>query len=159
MESKKLRVGWFTFTCCEDSTIIFTELLNRHWQEWLPKIEFIHARVLQGRNRLEEMDVAFLEGAIASDTQAEKARLIRGLAKRVIAIGACACTGNPSAQRNSFAAPTKAEISALLARFGQADRVRTLRDVIAVDDMVQGCPMVEQQFITVLNKYFKEFGV
>ena len=43
---KKLRVGWFSFSCCEDSTIIFTELLNDHWQEWKDKIEFVDALVL-----------------------------------------------------------------------------------------------------------------
>ena len=26
---KKLAIGWFTFTCCEDSSIVFIELMNR----------------------------------------------------------------------------------------------------------------------------------
>ena len=61
---KKLRIGWFTFTCCEDSTIMFTELLNTHWEEWNPKLEFVHAKTLQAHNEMREMDVAFVEGAI-----------------------------------------------------------------------------------------------
>ena len=32
--ASKLVVGWFSFTCCEDSTILFTELLNDHLDEW-----------------------------------------------------------------------------------------------------------------------------
>jgi len=31
---KKLKIGWFSFTCCEDSTIMFTEMLNDHFFAW-----------------------------------------------------------------------------------------------------------------------------
>jgi hypothetical protein len=34
----RLVVGWFSFTCCEDSTILLTELLNDHL---LPLIEVV----------------------------------------------------------------------------------------------------------------------
>ena len=39
-EVKKLKVGWFTFTCSEDSTIMFTELMNEHYEEWFRLIDF-----------------------------------------------------------------------------------------------------------------------
>ena len=44
-ESKKIKVGWFSFSCCEDSTVMFTELLNDHYKEWLPLLDIRHARV------------------------------------------------------------------------------------------------------------------
>jgi sulfhydrogenase subunit delta len=156
---KKLRIGWFTFTCCEDSTIIFTELLNTHWQDWARKIDFIHANVLKTKNRWEEMDVAFVEGAICSPEQEDKLKKIRSLAKKIVTIGACACTGQPSGQRNNFDAKTKSEIAELLKRFNQSDRVRTVKEVVPVEDAVNGCPMLEAQFLKVLDKYLLEFGV
>ncbi|HUD20101.1 MAG TPA: hypothetical protein VMR81_06695 [Patescibacteria group bacterium] len=159
MSNKKLRVGWFTFTCCEDSTIVFTELLNMHWQVWREKIDFVHAKVLQNTNRWEPMDVAFVEGAISSSDQEEKVKKIRGLATKLVAIGACACTGMPSNQRNRFDAPTKEEIKELLVRFKHADTVKMLRQVVTVDDEVNGCPMNEQPFLDLIDKYLVEFGV
>lgn len=156
---KKLRVGWFTFTCCEDSTIIFTELLNQHYKEWKDKLEFVHAKVLKTKNRWEPMDVAFVEGAIASLAQEEKLKKIRSLSQKLVAIGACACIGMPSSQRNSFDAPTKEEINHLLLRFKQADRVKTVSEVVAVDELVQGCPMNEAVFLQIVEKYLKEFGI
>ncbi len=65
---KKIKLGWFSFTCCEDSTIIFTELLNSHYREWLKKIEFVHARILRKdeSEEIKDMDIAFVEGAISS---------------------------------------------------------------------------------------------
>lgn len=156
---KKLRVGWFTFTCCEDSTIIFTELLNSHWQEWRDKLEFVHAKVLQTKNSWEEMDVAFVEGAISSHAQEEKLKKIRSLSKKLVAIGACACIGMPSSQRNAFDETTKAEIAPFLLQFHMNDRVKTVEEIVQVDDKVHGCPMNETTFLEVVNKYLKEFQI
>jgi predicted thioredoxin/glutaredoxin len=61
---KKLRIGIFSFTCCEDSTILFTELMNKHYETWRKVLDIRHARVLQSHNVMDEMDVAFVEGAI-----------------------------------------------------------------------------------------------
>lgn len=159
MEPKKLRVGWFTFTCCEDSTIIFTELLNDHWKEWKQKIQFVHAKVLQDTNRWEHMDVAFVEGAIASENQVEKLKKIRDLATKLVAIGSCACTGSPSNQRNAFSGPTQEEIQSLLLKFNHAEKVRPIKEIVKVDDMINGCPMNEIPFLMALGKYLKEFEI
>ena len=61
MAEKKLKIGWFSFSCCEDSTIIFIELLNDHYKEWLPLLEFKHANVLQSKNTMEDIDVSFIK--------------------------------------------------------------------------------------------------
>lgn len=156
---KKLRLGWFTFTCCEDSTIIFTELLNSQWQEWRDKLEFIHAKVLQTKNSWEKMDVAFVEGAISSNEQEEKLKKVRSLTKKLVAIGACACIGMPSSQRNALDETTKAEIAPYLLQFHMNDRVKAVEEVVKVDDKVHGCPMNEMAFLSVLGKYLKEFRV
>lgn len=159
MTDKKLRIGWFTFACCEDSTIIFTELLNTHYRQWMRYIDFRHAKILQSKNTWDEMDVAFVEGAVTSEKQVEKLKKIRSLAKKVVAIGACACIGMPSSQRNQFDEATKAEISFLLDRFKYSEFVSKISDIITVDDQVNGCPMDEKKFLDVLNKYINEFGI
>lgn len=159
MDTNKLRIGWFTFTCCEDSTIIFTELFNTYYKEWVKKIDFIHARILQSNNRWENMDVAFVEGAISGPAQEEKLNKIRSLSTYLVAIGACACSGLPSGQRNTFDPEKKEEIKRLTERFQYADYVKRLDEVVTVDDKVQGCPMTEEQFLMVLNKYLHKFNI
>ena len=99
---ERLVVGWFSFTCCEDSTILLTELLNDYLDEWKKVVEFRHMRALKTNNSLDGLDVAFVEGAISSDSQAREAQRIRKNARYVVAIGACACTGKPSTSRNQF---------------------------------------------------------
>lgn len=159
-QSKRLVVGWFSFTCCEDSTILLTELLNDHLDEWKKVVEFRHMKALKTRNSLSGLDVAFVEGAISSDSQAEEARRIRENAKYVVAIGACACTGQPSTSRNQFVSEQLDEkIRWYLSHFDYGREVRTLGDVVRVDDMVRGCPMKVPSFLQTLEKYLRLFDV
>ncbi len=158
-KAKKLRIGWFTFTCCEDSTVIFAELMNDHFEEWRKVLDIRHARVLQTKNVLDELDVAFVEGAINAPEQEERLKEIRAKSKKLVAIGACACTGMPSAQRNAFSPELKERINFLVARFRQGEKVKKLDEVVPVDEVVNGCPMVESVFLNVVNKMLKEFGI
>jgi sulfhydrogenase subunit delta len=148
----KLIAGWFTFSCCEDSTILFTELLNNHWQTWTKAIEFKYAKVLRQSAAIGPMDVAFVEGAIASDTQAAKLKKIRELAKTLVAVGACAVSGMPSAQRNRFTPAQLKVIKPLLEQFSYNDQVQRLDEIVKVDYFVPGCPMDEAKFIALINQ-------
>jgi coenzyme F420-reducing hydrogenase gamma subunit len=157
--NNKLRVGWFSFTCCEDSTIIFTELLNEHFFEWKKVIDFRHARILKTKNQLDELDVAFVEGAISSQAQLEKLKKIREVSKKLVAIGSCAVTGFPSAQRNLFNEEQKKEIAPILERFQYTAKVMKLDEVVAVDAYIPGCPMEAEKFLSLLNQLLEEHGI
>ena len=155
--TSKIRIGWFSFSCCEDNTVIMTEVMNDHWQEWKKLFDFRHVRVLKSHNVLDELDIAFIEGAVASDTQAEKVREIRAKSKLEVAIGACAVVGMPSGQRNFFTEGQKKEIEFLVARFGALPKVLKLADVIKVDAEVGGCPIDPDKFLTAVNTLVKQF--
>jgi NAD-reducing hydrogenase small subunit len=159
MEKKKLKIGWFSFTCCEDSTMVWIELMNDNFFKWKDLLEIRYSRVLKKNNRLDNIDVAFVEGAITNDKDAKMLQSIRENSKKLVAIGACAVDGMPAAQRNNFDDNLKKEIEFLLKRFNQAEKVRMIKDVVKIDDAVPGCPMGEEAFLKVLDKYLKEFGV
>lgn len=150
---KKLRVGWFSFTCCEDSTILFTELLNTHWDQWKDKLEFVNARVLKTKGELKDLDISFVEGAISSQNHIDKLKKIRDNSKIVVAIGACAVNAMPSGWRNTFDEKTKQEIQYLVERFSHLPRVEPLSKFIKVDEIVPGCPMDEKKFLEIMDKY------
>lgn len=156
---KKLRIGWFSFSCCEDSTVMFTEILNDHYKEWLPLLDVRHARVLQTKNVLDELDVAFVEGAIAAPEHEEKLKEIRAKSKKLVAIGACATIGNPSCQRNEFPEEVRDQIQFLLDRFHYGERAKKLDEIVTVDASVPGCPMDTNRFVEVLTNTLKEFEI
>ena len=117
-------------------------------------------KALKTNNSLSGLDVAFIEGAISSESQAKEVRQIRENSKYVVAIGACACTGQPSTSRNQFASEQINErIQWYLSHFDYGKEVKRLGEVIPVDDMVRGCPMKAQSFLQTLNKYLDLFGV
>ena len=149
---QKLIIGWFTFTCSEDSTIMMTELLNNHWQDWTKEIDFKYVKTLRKSKPIGPMDVAFVEGAISSESQEKKLKEIRGFAKKLIAIGSCAVTGQPSAQRNQFNQDQLASIKPILEKFSYNQNVKKLSDIITVDHSVPGCPMNEQIFLDLINQ-------
>lgn len=155
-ENKKLKVGWFSFSCSEDSTIVFTELMNEHWQDWKKLFDFRHVRVLQAKNILDEFDIAFIEGAVTSDGQAEQLKEIRQKSKKLVAVGACAVQGMPAGQRNFFDEKQKEEIEALIARFAALPKVLKVSEVVKVDAEVPGCPMDPDKFLETVNKLVVE---
>jgi len=156
---KKLVIGWFTFTCSEDNTILFVELFNQYYFEWKDKIDFKHCKILKSKNEFGNFDVAFVEGAISTKREEDKLLEIRDNAKKLVAVGACACTGLPSGQRNSFNEETLAVIEPFLKQFRLRKKIVPLSDLVKVDDSLPGCPMVPNQFVSLLGRYFQEFKV
>lgn len=153
--NQKIKIGWFSFCCSEDSTIVMTELMNTHWQEWKKLFDFRHARILKSKNVLDELDIAFIEGAIASEEEAEKVREIRARSKKLVAVGACAVTGIPGGQRNFFNEEQKQNIQPLLERFKALPKVLKVSEVVKVDMEIPGCPMDPDDFLKKLNSLIK----
>lgn len=157
VKQKRIKIGWFSFSCCEDNTIVMTEIMNDYWQEWKKIFDFRYARVLKSKNIFDEFDISFIEGAVASEGQAEKIRQIRERSKRVVAIGSCAITGMPSAQRNFFNEEQKKNTQPLVEYFAALPRALKVSDIIKVDAEVPGCPMDPEVFLGAVNELVKEF--
>lgn len=152
----KIKIGWFSFSCCEDNTIVMTEIMNDHWQEWKKLFDFRHARVMKSHNIMDEFDISFIEGAIASAEHEEKLREIRARSKKLVAVGACAIVGMPAGQRNTFAPEQNAEIQYLIARFAALPKVLKVSEVVKVDAEIPGCPMEPKKFLEVVTRVVTE---
>lgn len=138
---------------------MLTEMLNDNFFTWKKLLNFKHFNVLKSKNDMSDLDVAFVEGAIASEHDKEKLLKIRENAKYLVAIGSCAVTGLPSGHRNSFDDKLKAEIAPYLLQYHQNEKVYALHELVKVDDSVPGCPMVEAEFLKVVDKYLKLFKI
>jgi len=156
---KRLKIGVFSFTGDEGCVIVFQEMLNDHFDKWKDLVEFQYARILQERKTLKGMDVAFVEGAISNKREEKLIRKIRKNAKRVVAIGTCAIDGSPSNYRNFIDKKTMDEILPILNRFEHRKVVSPLHELVKVDAIVPGCPIMEDKFIEVLEGYLKEFKI
>ena len=154
--AQKIKIGWFAFSCCEDNTIVMTEVLNDHWEEWKQLVDFRYMPVLKSKNIFDEFDIAFVEGAIASPAHEERVKDIRQRSKKLVAVGSCAVTGMPSGQRNSFTKEQQEDIQFLIDRFGSLPKVLKVSDVVPVDVEIAGCPMDPKIFLEKVNALVAE---
>ena len=66
------------------------------------RIEVVYGPLVDAQEFPKAVDVVLIEGAISSQEDLEKIRLIRQRSKLVIALGDCAVTGNVPAMRNQI---------------------------------------------------------
>ena len=157
MAEEKIKIGWFSFSCCEDNTVVMTEVMNDHWQEWREIFDFRHVRVLKSKNIFDAFDIAFIEGAIAGVDQEERVKDIRNRSKKLVAVGSCAIVGLPAGQRNQFTSEQMASIQFLLTKFKALPSVKKVADVVKVDVEIPGCPMSPDVFLGKVNGLVAEF--
>ncbi len=97
------------------------------------------------------VDLAVVEGAISSDEDEEKIRVVRERSRLLLALGDCALTGNVSAMRNVFSVPDILERAYIEnADLGSGaptsgvphlcPMARPLHEVVKVDAFLPGCP-------------------
>lgn len=70
--------------------------------ELADRIELVYGPLVDAREFPEEVDIVLVEGAVASEEDVAKLRLIRERSRVVVSFGDCAVTGNVPAMRNEF---------------------------------------------------------
>ena len=151
----KKKVGFFSFTCCEGCTIVFVEILNQKFDEYMEKIDIVNMRQLKTDKRIEKMDIAFVEGAISTESEIKKLKEIRKKSKKLVALGSGAVSGYPSNQRNKFPEEKKKEIQHLIEKMHQNKTIEPLKKFVKVEDNVDGCPIEEKLLIKKIEGYLK----
>ena len=152
----KLKIGFFSFTCCEGCIISFIEILNTKFFEYKEKMDIEYLRALKKVKPIKPMDIAFVEGAIATPDEIKKLKEIRKNAKKVVALGSGAVTGWPSDMRNKFKGEKQADILPLIKKLGQNEKILPIKNFIKVDDEIPGCPVNQKLFIKKIESYIKE---
>ena len=121
-------------------------------------VEVLHSPIVDDKRFPDHVDLTLVEGAVSSEEDLHKARLIRARSKLVLALGDCAVTGNVPAMRNYFdrsdlfdrayvenaeEPPTREERQAGLPVVGVPPlrpHATALHEVIPVDLFLPGCP-------------------
>ncbi len=151
----KLKVGFFSLTCCEGCVNTFVKLLEGHYGELMKMIEIKYCRMLKSNNELKGLDIAFVEGAVATKKQLSLLKKIRKNTRYLVALGSGAVNGMPASQRNNFPSELKNEIKDLIKKDGQRKKIQPIKDFVEVDDCINGCPVGEKEFMKKLRGYAK----
>jgi NAD-reducing hydrogenase small subunit len=115
------------------------------------KIELVYGPLVDALEFPESVDVALVEGAVSSDEDAKKIRLIRERCKILVSLGDCAVTSNVPAMRNEFgvddvlkrAYEENVTCNAQVPHVGVPHllpHVRPIHEYVHVDVFLPGCP-------------------
>jgi NAD-reducing hydrogenase small subunit len=119
--------------------------------ELASKIDMVYGPLVDNKVFPEMVDVAIVEGAVATNEDISKIRKIRAHCKTLVALGDCAVTSNVPGMRNPFGVDAAMQRAFHEnAEIQQQDptehlpklleRVRPVHEVVNVDVFVPGCP-------------------
>ena len=151
----KLKVGIFSFTCCEGCVVVFLEILNKKYDEYMKKIKIENFRQLKKVKKIENLDIALVEGAISTESEIKKLKEIRKRSKKLIAMGSGAINGYPSNQRNKFTGKKKKEVQPLIKKYNQIEKISPLKSFVKVDDNIGGCPVDANELMKKMDEYLQ----
>ncbi len=144
----KPKVGVFSFTSCEGCQLTILNLEDEIL-DLLGAIEIVNFREAIDVRR-HDYDVAFIEGSITTPEEVEEVTQIREKAKVLVAIGSCACLGGINALKNRHDLPyVRHKVYGEGAHHFPTEATRRVRDVVAVEYEMHGCPIDRKEFVSV----------
>lgn len=158
----KVRIGTAWLGGCSGCHMSFLDL-DEKLIDLADKIEIVYGPLVDAKEFPENVDVAIIEGSIASEEHEELLQTIRKNSKILVALGDCAVTSNVPGMRNLVgreAAEKRAYLE--LAAFQPqipgvvvsplTKRVKPLHSEVKVDVFVPGCPPNAERIYYVLSE-------
>ena len=151
------KIAFFDFASCEGCQLAILNCEDA-LLDLLELVEIVEFREAIS-DKAPRYDIAFIEGSIHREEDADRLRSIRERAKLLVALGSCASIGNVQARSNAVApAENFARVYGKEARNRvQTDRehwplwahtrVRPIGDVVKVDFHLRGCPIEPTEFL------------
>jgi coenzyme F420-reducing hydrogenase gamma subunit len=157
----KPKIAFFDFASCEGCQLAILNCEDA-LLDLLDLVDIVEFREAIS-DKAPRYDIAFVEGSINREEDADRLRDIRARAKLLVALGACAAIGNVQSRSNAAApAANFARVYGEQARDRvQVDpehwplwahtRVRALHEVVKVDYTLRGCPIAPTEFLHLLG--------
>jgi len=150
-EHRRPRVAIHKFSSCDGCQLALLNLGER-LLETAEHVEFVHFAEMGPLDEDAEVDIALVEGSVATPHEIHRIAGIRAKSRFLIALGACATSGGIQALRNAADAP--AWVSDIYARpehIETLDRSEPLSAHVHVDFELWGCPVNARQVLGTLR--------
>ncbi len=159
MSKLKLATAWLDG--CSGCHMSFLDMDER-LLELAELVDLVYSPVVDAKEFPDEVDIALVEGAVASVEDEKKIRKIREHSKMVVAMGDCAITGNVPAMRNPIGpeaildrayienATLQQQIPCVVVP-KLLKIVRPIHEFVKVDVYLPGCPPSADTFHTALT--------
>jgi len=157
----KLKLATVWLDGCSGCHMSFLDMDER-LLELAELVDLVYSPLVDTKQFPDQVDIALVEGAVASVADEQKIRKIRAHTKTLIAIGDCAITGNVPSMRNSIGPEAilnrafieNATCQLQIPTAGVPQLLRTVRPIhefVKVDVFLPGCPPSAETFHTALT--------
>ena len=157
----KLKLATVWLDGCSGCHMSFLDMDER-LLELAELVDLVYSPLVDAKHYPDQVDIALVEGAVASVVDEEKIRKIRAHTKTLIAIGDCAITGNVPSMRNpigpeaildrAFIENATCQLQIPMMGVPQLLRiVRPIHEFVKVDVFLPGCPPSAETFHTALT--------
>jgi NAD-reducing hydrogenase small subunit len=161
MSAQKIRLATVWLDGCSGCHMSLLDMDER-LIELAQHIEVVWGPLVDTKEFPENVDVTLVEGAISSEEDLHRIKLIRSRTKILVSLGDCAVTGNVPAMRNTFGADAVLRRAYLenAASDPQIPReiiprllptTRPVQEVAQVDVYIPGCPPSADLIFSVLS--------
>jgi len=152
-EMEKVKIGSFDFTCCEGCQL---QLANKEstLPDFLALLDIRNFREISSE-RLDDYDIALVEGSITRPDEIDRLKAIRAQAKVLVAFGTCACFGGVNSLKNRI--PQEAAVREVYnGKAVETMPSMKISDIVQVDYSIPGCPVskdeVEQILVGIVTR-------
>jgi NAD-reducing hydrogenase small subunit len=125
-------------------------------------VDVVYSPIVDAKEFPDEVDIALVEGAVASVDDEKKIQKIRAHSKTLVAMGDCAITGNVPSMRNPFGPEAILERAYIQNASAQQQIpsvivpkllrvVRPVHEFVKVDVFLPGCPPSADTFYAALT--------
>ncbi len=146
----KIRLATVWLDGCSGCHMSFLDIDER-LIELAGKVDLVYSPLVDAKEFPPDVDVTLVEGAVSSDEDLHKIKLVRERTKTLVSLGDCAITANVPAMRNPFTTKSvyaRAYIENVTLEPGVPDQVvprllpyaRPVHEVVPVDVYIPGCP-------------------
>jgi coenzyme F420-reducing hydrogenase gamma subunit len=148
----KPKVGIFGLTGCAGDQL---QILNcedelLHLAERLDIVDWVMAR--SDNDHHCRLDIAFVEGVVATQRDLQTLKAVRARAKTLVAIGTCAVWGGLPAMQNSIPRAVLArEVYRADPDFLDTVEARAAADFVPFEHRLPGCPMEREEFLRLVE--------
>ncbi len=158
MSKLKLATAWLDG--CSGCHMSFLDIDERIL-ELVPLVDIVYSPIVDAKEYPDQVDIALVEGAVASEDDEKKIKKIRAHTKVLVAMGDCSVTGNVPSMRNPFG-PEKILDRAYIENASAQQQiptqvvpkllrvVRPIHEFVKVDVYLPGCPPSADTFYKAL---------
>jgi len=157
----KLKLATVWLDGCSGCHMSFLDMDER-LLELAELVDVVYSPIVDAKEFPDGVDIALVEGAVASTADEEKIKKVRVHTKTLVAMGDCAITGNVPSMRNPIGPEAildrayieNASLQQQIPTVGLPKLLRTVRPIhefVKVDVYLPGCPPSAETFHTALT--------